>query len=251
MWNRIAERIDVPPRDAIVMYMPGAEDLDLEVAKRHGFREQNMIGVERDKAVLANLRARNRLCVHGDFCEVVCAFNAAGRIDAVLGDLTCGLEPRVENSIETMQQLPHLERAVFMFNFMRGRDARSSSGRQAIDNTVKRFGGDERLLKNRAFHLLFGLSVRLLEARLSSDRVIKDFETEKWERYWSALNHDGMSYRSGDLVFDSAVWKNPLLALGFSLERKEREIFAKNSFAGQARRNLAAVMAHRTARLMS
>lgn len=45
-WNRIRERLTCKPRDALVLYLAGPQDLDRAVAMRKGFDPLNMIAVE-------------------------------------------------------------------------------------------------------------------------------------------------------------------------------------------------------------
>jgi hypothetical protein len=60
-WNRIVERLAVPVRDAVVVYLAGPEDLDRPVALSKGFRPDNLIAVDRDGDVVKQLRMNGTL----------------------------------------------------------------------------------------------------------------------------------------------------------------------------------------------
>lgn len=77
VWNRTSERLRASGFgicESVVLYLAGAQDLDRPVALSHGFRSNNLIAIERDPAVCRELRRAGVLAIHGDAAEVVAAF---------------------------------------------------------------------------------------------------------------------------------------------------------------------------------
>ena len=86
VWSEVKKRLRVPVCDAIVLYMPGIEDFDRPIAISKGFKDANLIGVERDGKVVSALRKRGVFCIHGDVVYATDAFLDNHRIDACLYD---------------------------------------------------------------------------------------------------------------------------------------------------------------------
>lgn len=92
VWNRICERLTKPRRDAVVVYLPGKEDLDRKVAVERGFSPYNLIAVDRSPSVVSIMKAKGALCIEGNLIDVLqCFKNTNVRVDVVLADLCCGL----------------------------------------------------------------------------------------------------------------------------------------------------------------
>lgn len=90
-WKSAAKRcseLKISPKMARVIYMPGPEDLDRKVARRYGFRDHNLIGVDRDSSLCRDLRKRGVTMINGDIIEVLAAWNPINLPDVILLD-TC------------------------------------------------------------------------------------------------------------------------------------------------------------------
>ena len=127
-WNRIAEHCPVPKSEARVLYMPGPEDNDREIAKRHGFSDWNLIGVERDAAVARGLRRGGVIVVPGKI-EAALSMQDTLKIGApvcTLVDLLGDFSPSLYRSLMSANGFrgrPH----VFVGNFLRGHTPRATS----------------------------------------------------------------------------------------------------------------------------
>lgn len=90
-WNRIAEHCPVPKAEARVLYMPGPEDNDRELAKRHGFKDWNLIGVDSSRAIVDHHRRDGKIMVHGDAMDVM--YNGLASFDVMLLDFLGDIPP--------------------------------------------------------------------------------------------------------------------------------------------------------------
>ena len=102
VWNGIRERLEKPVREALVLYLAAEQDEDREIALQKGFREENLIAVDRRLHVVDSLRAQRRLALHGDVIDVASNWNPAVEVDAVALDFCCGL------SLDISLKLPRL-----------------------------------------------------------------------------------------------------------------------------------------------
>jgi len=66
VWNAIAERLTCGRRDAVVAYLPGPDDYDRLIAKQLGFKNENLIAIDRDPLCIANVRNGGVVfrCIH-------------------------------------------------------------------------------------------------------------------------------------------------------------------------------------------
>ena len=123
LWNCIADRVQTPKRDALVLYLAGALDEDRPVAIAKGFRGSNMIAIEHKQEAAMQLRSRGTLTLVGDAFEHALAWNHKRPVDVCVLDLCGGLTQRTAASIEVMLALPHFRRTVVAVNMLRGRDS--------------------------------------------------------------------------------------------------------------------------------
>jgi hypothetical protein len=255
-WNRIIERLHVPARDAVVVYLAGESDLDRQEAKRRGFRDNNLIPVERDKNVCKKLRDKKILCVHGDIIQALDGWPIDRRVDVVLCDLVSGLEDKYIHAMNRwMNYREAFSTTVFCFNFQRGREHNG----KAIKSIVSGRGGcsesdAEIFNKHRgmffyvaAFHnFCFAQGVRCN----STGRVLdqKSFpDVEEFFRNASAPWFEHYYSTAGNLVFDSVVMRNPyqFLMKNQKFNEIEERKYCKDS---KTKKSVSAILAHRTRR---
>lgn len=253
VWNRISDRVSVPNREAMCVYLPGPNDLDRVEAKRRGFRDHNLIGVERDKKTLVSLRDRDVLVVDGDFLDVALAVQKNNRVDVVFGDYMHGLEKGIFNRTVNMMFLPNLRQSVFAFNFLRGRDASTNEMRGFSSQWIDFLFPDMAGTKHRGMHLYAWLISELLPIFFQDEMKssIEDREIVA-KRWMSRLDPSLNTYKSGPQYFDSIVFTNPvywLCGLYESLKDiKGQEVSDFHELKQQTVRKSAAVLAHRTMR---
>lgn len=129
-WNGICERLQkyspVSRRDAVVLYLSGAEDIDREVARSKGFSPTNLIAIDRSKKVVESVRNNGGLALNADLRETLLALTESKlKIDVLVADFCCGTNDRTKDFIDLI-----LDKSAQIFrgppivscNFMRGRD---------------------------------------------------------------------------------------------------------------------------------
>lgn len=121
-WNLVHE-YTADRRNALVLYLPGATNLDRALAERHGFRPANLIAIERDRQIAEVIRDRHRQSViEGDLTNVMRSWPHNHRVSVVIADMMCCLTHPVELIL-----LYHLAHEAFrgctlVLNVMRGRE---------------------------------------------------------------------------------------------------------------------------------
>ncbi|HUT44133.1 MAG TPA: hypothetical protein VMW42_03625 [Desulfatiglandales bacterium] len=147
VWNRICERLTVPKKDAVIVYLAGIEDMDRTIACQKGFNPNNMIAVDKNKKVIQSLKEKGALHIHSDLTSALIAFgNTKTKIDVLIGDFCCGLVYDIE---ELAVRFPadaigdaFNDNAVIMMNFLRGRDNGGMLEiRDTIENTSEKHRG--------------------------------------------------------------------------------------------------------------
>lgn len=263
-WNHIARLVD-NPRTANVVYLPGSSNADRVIAAQKGFDPRRMIAVERDGAVAALIRSRDKITtIEGDLVQII---DGWGRdtIDVLIADLQCGIGATSDDLAILHSVCPALARAVVLVNLQRGRDDVSgwAALREGEDPTAcdlekaRRQGyfgfhgfttpempaeGE----KNRAFRyvcqvasyqIMLGLTdraMRTLESLSSVD------DAHHWARWWMRRRQTRFlpSYRSSPRspYFDGVVMR--------------WDHFAVPSFSRFTHRSVAAAKAIRTSKLL-
>lgn len=123
-WNRIKERIGVPAREAIVLYLAAAQDFDRKLALDHGFQNKNLIAVERDAASAKALETSGVTVIRGDIEDVVHCWTRTRRVDVLYADFCGGLSAKRRSWLGSgLPGYDHLINAVLAFNFLAGRES--------------------------------------------------------------------------------------------------------------------------------
>lgn len=121
-WNAIRDRLYVPVKDAVVLYLAGARDEDREVALDKGFRAENLIALERDRRALESLRNLRVNTINASVFEVVYSWWGQD-VHAVHFDLCCGFTQEVRDIVAILSFMPSFPAAVLSFNLLRGRES--------------------------------------------------------------------------------------------------------------------------------
>lgn len=271
VWNRIAERVE-NRRDALCIYLPGSSDFDRPLAISRGFRDVNLIGVERNPDSLRTLRKSGALTINADFIETVTATIISKRmIGVIYGDLCCGLTRKLlSHIIVWLAATDSTKNCVFAFNLMRGRDAESNAIRGALNdggplvqNSELEISEKHRgvaLFSQAVFMMVHlstyhrpGISAEDCEAELEAQPELMALINKRFMAMVENSKLDAESYRSDSgQVFDTVVFRHPLHSKldGFSTQSSRlTDALRVDPFSGKASRRLAAVMAHRTMRM--
>jgi len=274
-WNRLAERIDVPARDAIVLYLAGAEDRDRRIALERGFRPDNLIAIESHASTLREIRRKRTLCIHGDFWATVYSWPRHIPIHGIIGDFCCGLDHNTGSKIMGLIAFKPTLSVAAAFNFLRGRDPSSSEVRAAAQQLITAMSVfDVDSPKHRGAQiasLMTGFAMGEVWKPLVDRYRNMNLSPSQQERSERLLLHDGgrhfaaliaknvyrcafNSYRStSGQVFDSLVFKHKDSGIPESdmvLAEATAELRDTIGDQRQARR-ISAVLAHRTMRMMA
>ena len=130
VWNRITERLNVKPQEALVLYLAGRNDFDRREALRRGFAEHNLIAAELNREARKVLRARKALCIDGEIIDAASFWPPPIPLHVLHADFACGLEAKILARCFTLIASQALNTAVLSFNFMRGRDASTNEMRE-------------------------------------------------------------------------------------------------------------------------
>lgn len=121
-WNRIVERLSMlrtKPRDAVVLYLAGQEDLDRKEALLRGFKPHNLIAVESDTETVRALRGKGVNVINAPLHEVALAWP---EVHVIVADLCCGFDIRALRLVYALTHAITAKRTVLSVNLQRGRD---------------------------------------------------------------------------------------------------------------------------------
>ncbi len=255
VWNEALRRTNGTEKHFPVLYMPGSEDLDRPVAEAKGVPRQNLIAVDRDRQNVHRLRSHGLPAIRGDVFEALWAWPSSVRLSAVFIDLCCGLVGKVARDRNVFWLHPSVSGAVIVMNFLRGRDAWSSShfhGLEHVAHAVQPgLSG-----KHRGFIWLFLSSINLIgdESRRHSEEDVLISDPAYTESASLVINSiyapTFFSYRSGPQIFDSVVFQSRVpsqLEGRFKAEDMQEGLERIPAM----RRRVAAALAIRTGRIRS
>lgn len=137
--NRIVERLSVKPSDALVLYLAGPKDLDRVEFLRRGYKEHNLIAIERDADTARNLRTGGRLVLNGALGDFVKTWRKTP-VHVVFADLCCGIEVSVIQIVDRLIKNECFAGCVCAFNLLRGRDGRTNHIRALFSECGKHRG---------------------------------------------------------------------------------------------------------------
>lgn len=121
IWNRIAERLTIPPREAVVVGLFGGESLDVDVAISKGFNPDRMFNVEVDSGAAEASRIRT---IRGELSDVLIAWKSPPTIDVVVADYCGGMTSKAGfGLVYAATKSGNLSRfPVLAVNLLRGRE---------------------------------------------------------------------------------------------------------------------------------
>lgn len=123
LWNRISESVPQHKRpESVVLYLPGVDDLEGEIASRHGFSRNNLVGIEVDQKIAKALRRRRVLCVNDEALNVIACWPTNLMVGVVSLDFCGGLTEKTLDIFICLLCHPAFSKCVVAMNFLRGRD---------------------------------------------------------------------------------------------------------------------------------
>lgn len=199
MWNEVRAHLPRPARDAVVLYLAGASDLDRGVARSKGFRDDNLIAVERNGDVVQLLRRNGVLTINGDIADTIYSWRGNKDVDVVIADVCCGYTPAMAATAWMLALHERFGNAVIAVNLMRGRELWFNTG---LPEHVVR---DNHRGKSFFYKNLTGPIDFLLQMRGTDIARQKQLAS----LYVKTMRPAYSSYRSDSgQTFDSAVFQN-------------------------------------------
>lgn len=95
LWNRLRDRVDWDLDGGVVLYLAGQYDLDRNVAIAKGFREHNLLAIEKNHSVAQSIRRNRTLVIQEEAETVLMSWPKHRPVQAVVLDMCCGLEDRI------------------------------------------------------------------------------------------------------------------------------------------------------------
>jgi hypothetical protein len=248
VWNRISERV-ADKRNARVLFLAGDDPVDIRVATEKGFRAANMIAVERDSKVVAELKKSGVLVIEADLLEMLKHWSPSQRVDVVVADFMCNFRVDVFDGLWRALLNPAFADVVMAVNMQRGREAGDhwKAVKLFMENTSDKV--DDKKHRGRLFFtaMLWSFVIGPLGERS------REQKRDAIPVLCSWANPSFNSYRNdGALVtMDSVVWRN---IWGQALRDGGLEpgwcggLRGEEYKGSRLRRKAAAVLAHSTMR---
>lgn len=212
-WNIVADSVR-ERGDAVVLYLPGSANLDLKVALDHGFKQRNMICIERDKAVARHLRRQYRQTVIDErLTDVMLAWPDSTPVSVIVADMVCGLEREALGLLSPWLGGVSFAGSTLVLNVMRGREThwtfkilKEQREKEWWPRTAERLGVDEKHRGMMAVTML-----RLLWSRLHcppgwslADAMLAFEQRGMFDNRWKFTLLPGYRSTSGQ-YFDSVI----------------------------------------------
>lgn len=126
VWNEARRRLKemgTAPSSARVLYLPGPQNIDADIAISKGFRPFNLYAVEIDSERAIELRKKRVNVINADIVDVLGAWNGRDGLDFVFADFCGGyniVAHRLAIVLLGAEGLSH--KCVIAVNLQRGRD---------------------------------------------------------------------------------------------------------------------------------
>lgn len=195
-------------KDLTIMYLPGEQDIDRDIAKRKGFNVKNMIAVDRDTKVVSKFKNDKKLIIEGDIGDIIYNYKNSKKIDIIIADLYHGATFNLLKLIYQIITSNALNNeSIIAFNLLRGRDNYIKSDFiKNLDVNVKHRG-----------EIATGLFIRILndftnnlENICNIDNMIKDDSLDSAIVYNNISITKNAKYNSyktiNGLIYDSCVF---------------------------------------------
>jgi len=277
VWDAIHHRLSKAgkkPKDAVVLYLAAELDLDRSVAFEHGFRNQNLIAVEKDERVADFLREQKKPVIHSTLEKVVGSWNSELKVDVIMADLCCGITKTSASCCYSMMCRSEFDDAIIMFNLLRGRDPLIEVAKSWASNGSGHRGS---VLRRYITEVMLGRSVEeTVESAEQTKQYVEELK-EKARRFYQAKDSGNYkealrisqqkietpapplmmvemesqmklySYKStSGQYFDSIIFKNVLRRCFPDRIKDTQDLMAKDDATA---RQIAAVLAVRTRRV--
>lgn len=127
-WNFIVKHLGKPTKDAVCLVLAGHEAIDVKVAMQKGFREENIVVVERDEAAAAKIRSATRCSVVcAELLDVIRSWRCEQKIDVVVADFCSNYSEDI-HEFQRLLLAKHTmafqnARVVISLNLQRGRES--------------------------------------------------------------------------------------------------------------------------------
>lgn len=283
IWNEVLRRTDGREKTEPILYLAGPQDLDRKIAVQKGVNPQNLVAIDHYAANVQSVRKDGGLAIDGDALDVLWSWPEDRRVCAVLLDFCSGIQYRNASIYDVFERRP-LSDAVIVVNFMRGRDPWSNSMRSALEAAgllmplwVQDKNGETVQIAepaNRAYQFLLNHALETVSVVMRGESLVPGPDGRAAITYVPPEHPDHQrfvvvvslvlnrmrpkfySYRSGHLVFDSAVFSHTLAGdhpsvFDSGLEEHYRELHGKHKQyrLPDLTRKIAATLAIRTRRL--
>lgn len=251
VWNDVATRFKKAKllRKAVVLYLPGPDDLDRPVALSKGFVAENLIGVERDIGIVRKLRKSGRLVIHGTLSQVVGSWPHSHAINCIMADYCCC--PCSEMFKFIMVAISNgcmAEYGRIVVNGQRGRETGYARAfRMSMENELPRKHRGA-LIHTFTRNWIIGC----IENNLTGTRDLATVCSEDaWNRHHKQVDcfMDArlFSYRSS-VVMDSVAFNTPFTTPAGDRPHVAIDFTGKSTFSKKVRRQIQSVLAVRTMR---
>lgn len=228
IWNELQERVSVPPKEAVIVYLAASTDFDRSTAIKKGFRSSNLIGVDRELAAVNEVRRGGGICLHGDILDYLTRWPNDFPVSAVVADFTSGLKEEYAAGFAALHIHPAFSQAVFVVNMLRGRDAGSNKLRSIAQEFCPPGEKMNRAtcLAHYSCFLAFTLARNVYETlgdaakKKGVDQALGEFVCHlalmgggiEGSTKLLRVLADGYRSTSGSQYFDWAIWSNPFHA---------------------------------------
>lgn len=235
-WNEATKRLKESgksPRNAVVAYLAGPQDIDRKIAIEKGYDNRNLIAIDNDLSVVKSIREKKCLAFHGNIEDFIDAYDYDPEIDILIVDYCCGVTYNV--AMLTYSLIYHTlstKNITIIANFLRGRDK------------IGAHEGKKIKTKHRG-EIFFKIYTDTIFDFLNKDNNAYDI-SDKIKNNCNAIFN---TYKSGEkTIMDSVILT--ILPFGYFLRKqnidpqkdnKDKEII-------NAKRQIAALKAHRTMR---
>lgn len=132
VWNDVLSRTRGLEKTHPVLYMPGPDDIDRDVAACKGVPSRNLIAIDRSFSNVANVRRTKNPAVCADVFRVLSAWPVDRPVCAIMLDLCCGMTMYLAKELQALLLRQPFWGAAVMVNMMRGRDAETNEIRAVL-----------------------------------------------------------------------------------------------------------------------
>lgn len=198
--NEVLRRTAGREKKEFVIYLTGPQDTDRDVFIEKGVPRRNLFAVDHVNENVSRMRDRQNYGITDEIMNVLWSWPADRPVCAVLLDFCCGFERWIEELFDAFSN-PALRAAVVAVNLQRGRDKSSNDVRSLLTDHAAL---DD---KHRAKALLRSSILRwYYKIERGQGRTPSIFEgVKRLPSVEAKLQARYESYRSGGLVFDSAI----------------------------------------------